>query len=136
MWCICQWWESFRDVLLEMLKMAIIITVCHVNAFTKTATFYVLNWNGKEKQLNFNTTKLLRIPHLRAGFFSLHALRRFTDLLNPDWEVRKQSRIKSECNDKMWKQDIYKTYIKRQICMLSRYEVTCKSKQQSAYWLS
>lgn len=91
-----------------MLKMGIIIAVkfYHVNVATKTATFYVSNQNRKEKQLSFNTTKLLRIPHLRAGFFSLHALRRFTDLLNPDREVRKQSRIKSECNNKTWKQDI------------------------------
>jgi len=65
--------------------MGIIITVkfYSVNAATKTAIFDVFNENRKEKQLSFNTTKLLRIPHLRAGFLSLHALRRFTDLLNP-----------------------------------------------------
>lgn len=70
---------------MKVLKIGIIITVkfYNVNAPTKTATFYVLNQNRKEKQLSFNATKLLRIPHLRAGFFSLHALRRFTDLLNP-----------------------------------------------------
>lgn len=100
------------------------------NAATKTATFYVLNQNRKEKQLSFNTTKLLRIPHLRAGFFSLHALRRFTDLLNPHWEVRKQSRIKSECNNKTWKRHLKQASIKRHHCMHLRYEVTCKNKQQ------
>lgn len=101
-------WREVLNWLLKMLKMGIIIAVkfYHVNVATKTATFYVSNQNRKEKQLSFNTTKLLRIPHLRAGFFSLHALRRFTDLLNPDREVRKQSRIKSECNNKTWKQDI------------------------------
>lgn len=49
---------------MKVLKMGIIITVkfYSVNAATKTATFYVLHQNRKEKQLSFNATKLIKNP--------------------------------------------------------------------------